>query len=194
MRGVIGSTSAIWRRETQQQVYRSVLHALSYPGRVCRLTEGDLPAPAWLAVLASLIDSSVALADLDDLIGEDLAALLQAPRCGAEDAQFIVGAGSTPPASGLAPRLGEPRRPDASATFVLLVEALEDQPGGGLRCVASGPGVNGETEFYAAGFSEAWLQRRAAWVAEFPLGVDMLLCDRARVVGLPRTTRVEVCR
>ena len=37
-----------------------------------------------------------------------------------------------------------------------------------------------------------WLHQRAVWIAGFPLGVDILLCDATRIAALPRTTQISM--
>jgi alpha-D-ribose 1-methylphosphonate 5-triphosphate synthase subunit PhnH len=41
------------------------------------------------------------------------------------------------------------------------------------------------------GVHPAWLQRRAAWTADFPTGVDLIFCGGGSIAALPRTTGVE---
>jgi alpha-D-ribose 1-methylphosphonate 5-triphosphate synthase subunit PhnH len=53
----------------------------------------------------------------------------------------------------------------------------------------TGPGIKGIRRLHLSGFHSGWLARRQKWVARFPMGVDVLLTDSARVAAMPRTTQ-----
>jgi len=76
--------------------------------------------------------------------------------------------------------------PDRSATLVI---GCRFELGQLLRL--SGPGIQGQSEIDIAGLPEEfWLLRASA--CAFPLGWDVILVADAEVIGLPRSTRVEV--
>lgn len=175
----------IWRAPVQQGVFRRMLDAMAYPGRIQRLEPSLAAAGASRAVLAALLDGSTSLADPHGLLpGEDWP-MLQARRADAETAAFVLCDGKRAP--DFEPRLGELVSPELGATLVLRVGRLGE---GGKVLELSGPGVRGKTELRVAGLNGDWLARRAAWVAGFPLGVDVILADRERLAALPRTTAV----
>jgi alpha-D-ribose 1-methylphosphonate 5-triphosphate synthase subunit PhnH len=86
-----------------------------------------------------------------------------------------------------APR-GTPLAPDQSATLVIGCRF-----GVGTRQQWSGPGIRTRLEVVLAGLPDAfWPARQAA--GPYPLGWDVFFVDSDHVLGLPRTTQVEVSR
>lgn len=175
---------AIWQPGTHQSVYRKLLHATSYPGTVEELGE-----PAWLSLLATLCDDAVTLADPGELIDERAREFLRARAGEANSADFVLLDAGTAPRTEFVPRLGDLENPEFGATLVLVGECIGEGP---LRLRLSGPGVESEWDVAVTGFHPAWFKRRDDWVATFPLGVDVLICDRQRVAALPRTTSVKL--
>lgn len=180
-----------------QRCFRTVLEALSHPGRLHTLPV-DVEHPAGLSPAQAAI--LLALADYDTPVWLPLASrngdagrylrfhcgcpLVDAPI----DAHFVVLDGlSTLPALDTL-RLGDPAYPDRSATVLVDVPAL--QADGPLKL--RGPGIRDTQALGVAG----WTPATSAWLADnharFPLGVDLILSCGDRIVGLPRTTLVEV--
>jgi alpha-D-ribose 1-methylphosphonate 5-triphosphate synthase subunit PhnH len=179
----------IWQSPTQQRVYRRLVEAMSRPGSVVNLGLADASGQAALAVLATLLDQSVTLCDLDELLSAQEWRFLAARLAPANEAHFVLAHGSIGPRSWFAPRLGTLPGPDQSATLVLEGAWLG---AGDTRLVLSGPGIKATREVLLAGFHSEWFVRRAAWNANFPLGIDLILVDRSRILCLPRTTTVTV--
>ena len=177
----------IWTPDVQQQNYRALLEVMSRPGSVEEIQRAKSDV-TYLAVLATLVDGEVSLADPDALLDELHWPMLQAQLAPADAADYILCRGDQAPS--LNPRLGTLPCPELSATLIIQVESLTE---GNLNLQLSGPGVNGKADVNIAGISPAWLAQREHWVCAFPLGVDMILVDGAAVMALPRTTKVEVC-
>jgi alpha-D-ribose 1-methylphosphonate 5-triphosphate synthase subunit PhnH len=174
---------AVWQPAMQQQVFRHLLDCFARPGRIA---SGDLfGRGALIAVLATLLDGETSLADPHRLIAAADWPKLQARRASAEDAAFVVADGTRAP--DFSPRLGTLESPERGATLVLAVAAL----GVGQRLRLSGAGIDGSSALAVAGLHPDWIDARADWVAAFPLGVDIVLCDGARFAALPRTTHIE---
>jgi alpha-D-ribose 1-methylphosphonate 5-triphosphate synthase subunit PhnH len=81
--------------------------------------------------------------------------------------------------------------PDQSATIVIAC-AFDS----GLNLNLTGPGIQAVTRVRALGVSEEFFALRNR-VSSYPLGWDVLLIEKnaksnARVIGLPRTTRIEL--
>ncbi len=176
--------------EAQQQAFRAVLDGFARPGTL-------VAAPADGAVLmflSAVLDESVTLADPLDLLSADTRRLLLAPSATVDKARFVLLDGRTPPAATLQPALGTLESPELGATVVLAVDALHDpsQPGSGQTTILQlqGPGVPGTRALAVDGLHPGWLDRRAAWVAAYPMGVDIVLAAPHTLVALPRTTRV----
>jgi alpha-D-ribose 1-methylphosphonate 5-triphosphate synthase subunit PhnH len=82
-------------------------------------------------------------------------------------------------------RCGSAIYPDDGATLVAAVRHNVGQP---VRL--SGPGVDGTREITLAVSPAFWAMR--AMLCAYPQGIDMLLVDGHKVVGIPRSTQVEV--
>jgi alpha-D-ribose 1-methylphosphonate 5-triphosphate synthase subunit PhnH len=178
--------AAIWTPNTQQQNYRALLEAMSRPGKAQRIQQeaGD---QAYTAILATLLDAEVSLADPDALLDEQTWPMLQANSAGPQAADYVLCSGGKPPS--FQPRLGSLSSPEQSATIIIKVDALSE---GEMSLLLSGPGVNGHIRCAITGLEPDWLTKRASWVSAFPLGVDLLLVDETTVLALPRTTKVEL--
>jgi len=177
-------TEALWQPLPQQQAFRLIMQAMAYPGRVQQLAGDD----AARLVLATLLDPGVSLCDRHGLLAAADWPLLEATPADAAQADYLLVDGSRP--VDVAPKLGTLPAPEQSATLLLRVAALDE---GDTQLRLTGPGIATEQPLRIAGLHPDWLARRADWVAAFPLGVDLLLCDASRIAALPRTTRVEIC-
>lgn len=173
---------------SSQGVFRAVMNALAEPGTVETLpVSAHPPAPLGEGVGALLL--TLADADtpvwLDDRYGDAAARWItfhtDAPMVSARaDAAFAVL--SEFDLSDF--RVGDDAYPDRSATLILLTRFE------GAVFTLEGPGIAGTRTVHAAlpqTFPETWAGNRAL----FPRGVDLLLADGARVMGLPRTTSVR---
>lgn len=174
----------IWQAGIQQCVFRELVEAFSRPGVVRDLTPWLDGAPAPRATLATLMDGETTLADPHGRIEAADWPLLQARRAAAESACYIIADGRRAP--GFQPALGSLESPESGATLLIEVDAVGSGP---LSLELAGPGIDGQRQLCLDGLHSDWLLRRSDWIAGFPLGVDILFIDAARIVALPRTTR-----
>ncbi|MBC8074647.1 MAG: phosphonate C-P lyase system protein PhnH, partial [Chloroflexales bacterium] len=175
-----------WRPATQQQVFRRLMQAMAYPGTIVDLAFAG-PARASLAALATLLDHTTTLCDLDEVLAERDRRFLEARSAPHDDADYILALAQPRPEADMAPQLGTLAGPDQSATLVLDGEQIG---AGDLLLELRGPGIQTAVRVALTGFHRDWFERRAAWTAHFPLGVDLLLADARRVLAIPRTTQV----
>jgi len=180
-------TESIWRADVQQRVFRELVEAFSRPGDIRDLGTRIDGASAQRAVLATLMDGEMTLADPHGQIAEADWPLLQATPGASESARHVVADGRRAP--DIQPALGSLDSPEFGATVLIEVDRLGQ---GELPLKLAGPGVDGERVLCVAGLHPDWLTRRAEWVGCFPLGVDLLLSDAQRIVALPRTTRIRI--
>jgi|SRR5579871_4491209 len=183
------SVEPVWRPENQQKVFRLLLDAMSYPGRVFDIGNAIDESPAELGIAACLIDDRVTFADPDGRLDPRERGMLRSTCVAPELADYILHDASCPPLPEYAPRLGDIYRPDDSATLVLSGTAVGDGP---LALILEGPGIEQQVELRLDGFDSRWFIARERWVSNFPQGVDIFLCDRRRVAALPRTCRLSV--
>lgn len=186
-----------------QAVFRAALQALSHPGRCVGVAhDAQVPTcgnPASAALLLALLDADCTLWLSPSLAHSDAAAWLHFHTgCSlvndAAQAQFVwVAAGDAmPPLSSVAQ--GSDACPDQSATCVLDVFSLN---AGGHEVTAwtlKGPGINGTIELKTEGLVSDFQAQWAANHACFPRGVDVFLGAHQQVVGLPRSTSIELTR
>ena len=140
------------------------------------LTLGDYATPIWLQTRDDALASTLRFhtgAPLVDAVGHAAFAYIHDPATVPDPETFA---------------LGDPEAPDRSATVLMRVDAFE----GGRPLTLSGPGIETYASIAPAGIPDAFWHARAALAPVFPCGIDCyLMCGRA-VIGIPRTTLVEL--
>lgn len=168
----------------QRNAFMAMLWALSYPGRPQRLPTSGLAAFGLIG--ATLVDLETGFFTPDPTLAAELALTGgrslppdQAPyqfypRLTSDDLPMLAAA-----------PVGTYRDPDLGATLVLGCR-LDDGPSLVLR----GPGVAQPRTLQVGGLpGELWALRQTLG---YPRGWDIVLLDGDQMVGLPRTTSVEV--
>ena len=181
-----------------QAVFRVLLDALARPGTTgwidTTLDASGMLADAPSAALAALLTlgdyaTPIWLQTRDDALASTLRFHTGAPLVGtAGQAAFAY---IHDPAAVPAPEafaLGDPEAPDRSATVLIRVDAFE----GGRSLTLSGPGIETQTTIAPIGIPEPFWHARAALAPAFPCGIDCYLVCGAAVIGIPRTTHVEL--
>jgi alpha-D-ribose 1-methylphosphonate 5-triphosphate synthase subunit PhnH len=178
-----------------QEIFRTVLTALSEPGRVLELTaspDAHLTIdPAALAILLTLADGDTPIwlgADRQSPLAAYLrfhtgAPIIDDPAA----AQFAV---VTDPRHALPLSRFNPGVedfPDRSATVIIGVAALRE--GGSL--VFRGPGIPDRRHLTIEGLPQHFHADWAENHAQFPCGVDLLFTCGTALVGLPRSIMLE---
>lgn len=174
-----------------QQTFRAVLDAMARPGRICVSETGLRPPapldPATAAVALCLIDQETPLF-LDAAM--QAAAPWLAFHAGAglvadqATATFLLVA-ACPDLAAL--RTGSDEAPEDSATVILQIAEL----GRGTAYRLAGPGLAQPTVLCATGLPAAFA---AVWKrnhAQFPRGIDLILCAGDRLAALPRSVALE---
>jgi len=174
-----------------QAAFRDALQALSRPGLVveCEVAVPPLGLmPAGAALLLALTDHETPVwwqrnGGLSDWLRFHTGA---PPAAAPQEAAFALIADAATVSPLAAFGAGSDEEPDASATLLIELPSLDAGP----PTTWSGPGIQGTREVRLALPRHFWSQ----WSdnhSRFPRGVDVLFVCGTRLVGLPRTTRVE---
>ena len=182
-----------------QRLFRKILTATSFPGRVVDLGPEAAKIETGSAVNNALLGCAIALLDAEATFctwprgaqeHERLISQLTYGRvAGPESAEFqfvLAGSGTVNDALGGA-FIGTLEEPHRGATLFLEVDELREE--GTLR--VEGPGVKDCARIGVEGLGAGWVELRAERCSEYPLGLDLYLVDGAgRLVGIPRTARL----
>lgn len=179
--------------DAAQRVFRAVLEAMSFPGRIVPLPVEITPpaplSPSIGAVLLALTDLETPLWLAPEFATDEVRAWL-AFHCGCpvvpvrEQAVFAVAM----PDDDLAGfPIGNGENPETAVTVLVPVPLLAYGPG--LRL--SGPGIPGHADLSVPELSPALLAAVAENAALFPQGRDIVLAAPEHIACLPRTTRIQ---
>ncbi|AHB76314.1 MULTISPECIES: phosphonate C-P lyase system protein PhnH [Pandoraea] len=194
-----------------QGVFRAVLDALARPGRLCsvgsRLAPSEQASVAARAVLLALADATTPvwlqspLPEVASALRFHTGATLLSSESELAGAQFalLTDPAHCPPLERFA--FGTAESPEHSATLIVDVPTLaaghtapRDQHfNSTLALRLRGPGIASHADVSVGGLDAAFWQSRAALAPRFPAGLDLLIAAGDRLLGLPRTTHVEVC-
>ena len=177
------SIDSLWDPGVQQAVFRLLLEATSRPGRIYELSPVLDDTPAFMAILATLVDKGATLHDGTRGLRQREHNILQAVPEEVGKANFILASGAQPPE--FKPAIGSLESPETGATLILTVAALGQ---GEMHMSCTGPGIEDRHTFHVQGLHPGWIQARKKWNTWFPLGVDIYLVDATQVCALPRTT------
>lgn len=168
-----------------QQTFTTLMRALSYPGRVFRLPASGIDA--FGAIADALVDLETSYytnhAELRTMLartgGRALAVELAMYQFYPRLDQLAVRLLADAP-------VGTYSYPDESATL-----AIGCTLGAGRALRLNGPGIAAVEYLWVDGIPDPlWALREQ--VCRYPLGWDLLLVSGDQVLGLPRTTRIEV--
>lgn len=160
--------------------FEALMWALSRPGTV-----QDLPNPGMTGIAEALLDrecrvfcDDFALADRIATFGAARVTLPLADHC------FLSLGTNIDQLARLA--VGSALYPDDGATVV-----AEAQFGMGQRFRLTGPGIEISAEIALDGIAPGFWAMRAM-LCRYPAGFDLFLICGAQVIGLPRSTTIEV--
>ncbi|MBT8152567.1 phosphonate C-P lyase system protein PhnH [Epibacterium ulvae] len=160
--------------------FAALLSALSRPGQI-----QTLPTSGEAGVIEALLDRECRVACADPRLLPQVmqtgALIAEIPQA---DHVFLGQMTTAAPLNDIC--IGSDLYPDAGATVV--VNATFDN---GVRLGLTGPGIDGETTVQIAGLPADFWQLRKQRI-RYPMGFDLFLLDGARVMGLPRSTTLEV--
>jgi alpha-D-ribose 1-methylphosphonate 5-triphosphate synthase subunit PhnH len=178
-----------------QKLFRQLLNALSQPGTVHEL-HGPVPPQAGMG--SALWGGLLALCDLEinvwiapEMDSSGLRSSLKFHSgcrfCDdPEDADFAV-LDAAAPLYIDAFRRGDPKNPERSTTLFIRVEQLVTDRGWHL----SGPGIPEQRRLDIGASHPDLLAALRANRPTFPCGLDVFFVCGERLVGVPRSTRIE---
>ena len=173
--------------EQGHAAFRAVLQAMSRPGTIVALPEGE--AEPAMRLLTCLMDNETCFTVLGD---PDLAAGLARQTGGRPvalaEADFIIAAHGVTGSCLAGCRRGSLEYPHTGATVVYLVRCLG---GPGMAIGLAGPGIREREVLVVDGLGSGEPAILAAINRDFPLGVDAILLDReGRLACIPRSTTI----
>lgn len=184
-----------------QQVFRSVLEAMSRPGRVQTLPTAALQdldtaglGRGTTALLLALLDAETTLWIEPSLRRQGSVEHLRfhsGVRIVDEAAQAAFALTDAPhTTASLWTTLpsGSDEVPQDGATLIVEVDGF----GAGAALELRGPGIQTTQALRVAGLDTAFWQARIALEPAFPRGIDLILCCGERLVALPRSTRLRL--
>ncbi|AJE45790.1 phosphonate C-P lyase system protein PhnH [Celeribacter indicus] len=160
--------------------FDALIRSLSRPGRI-----RDLPEPGETPIIAALLDRECRVFCADPLLMPQVLAS-GAMLSEIEEADHVFLGALTDPDALRPVRLGSDLYPDDGATVVVRARLGEGQ---GLRL--TGPGIETGETVRIGGLPDGFWRLRRDLVC-YPRGFDVFFVDGAKVIGLPRSTEVEV--
>ncbi|MCF3936625.1 phosphonate C-P lyase system protein PhnH [Acuticoccus sp. M5D2P5] len=163
------------------EAFEALMWALTRPGVPQPLAE-----PGLLPLAECLVDRETTVFAADAAFGAALAATGARPAP-VESADYVFAplADAADLARIAAVSIGDPFYPEHAATIFAPARI-----GAGPALRLSGPGIAGTAQLAVGGVDPAFWPLRAR--AAYPLGWDLFLVGEAEVVGIPRSTLVEV--
>lgn len=190
-----------------QQSFRTLLDAMSRPGRVQALPsaalDGIVPPSVPRGTALSLSTAAVLLCLLDAETTVHLSGrLATAPSLawlrfhtgvrlaarGDAAAFTVTRAAELETVLWEALDIGSDEAPQDGGTLIVEVDSLET----GTPLQLRGPGIEGVQPLCVAGPSPAFWQWRRQLSTQRPRGIDLVLCCGDRLTALPRSTRIEI--
>ena len=160
--------------------FDALLWSLSRPG-----LPRSLPAPGEASIIAALLDRECRVHSADPLLMPEIM------RTGAElvdiehaDHVFFGTMTGSEPLAQVA--TGSDFYPDDGATIIIRARF-----GTGQALRLTGPGVDGSVTVQVDGLPDGFWAARLSHL-RYPMGFDLFLLDGDKVIGVPRSTTVEV--
>lgn len=196
-----------------QQAFRTLLSAMSHPGRVMAMPEAALagvqpPASqheqhpfgvAMTVSLLSLLDPEAPL-HLHTPLGSAAAAAYFRFHCGANLAEASQAPLVAARAADLNPSLwsalsqGSDEAPQLGATLLVEVVGLDEQQplAGAALLRLRGPGIATQQSLAVLGLPTGFWHWRMGLQRSLPRGVDLVLCCGHRVAAIPRSSQLSL--
>jgi len=177
------TSTTLSQEHAQQELFRKLMHAMSYPGSIASLPEND----GLLTLVACLADRHASLCAENDLLCAAQLRLLGAQSAPQEHASFLLLDGDKEDPKTCKPKRGSLIDPHEGATVFLNFEYAQDKQ---ADFRLSGPGIKESLTVSLPAAIKPWLVERNAWVSDLPMGVDIVVVFNHFILALPRTTQI----
>ncbi len=179
------------------EIFRTVMNALSHPGRIFEL-DTELACPPAVnhtatAILMALADYETPIWFAPDIASNQLTSHFSfhtgctiSPT--ASDAAFAVASISSNFSFINELSLGTSENPHLSATLILMIDGFADAEGLKL----TGPGIKDQAYVNPERLPDEVISMITQNAKLFPLGIDLLLASDDQLVGIPRSTKLEI--
>ncbi len=184
-----------------QQSFKKLLMAMSRPGNIYNISEGELLDYKFNCMSATqmlmyvLLDGEVSFCALpqDSKLIEQVSRVTYSRNEEISKSDYIfITLNQQEPIEGIikAAKRGTLENPNGSCTLIIETERISSEK----QLVLTGPGIKDQA-FLSVYLNPAWLNAREYANREFPLGVDIVFVDRNNnLAALPRTTAVKEWR
>ena len=182
-------TPILPKKEAQsRQTFLALMWALSHPGRIQRLPDPITRSPAnFLAIGEALLDLETSFYSPDAALTAELeGTTAQFVPASLARFHFYPALTEDTLADIALATPGDMLYPDRSATLVLSCIL-----GNGTRYQFSGPGILGTHTVELEGIPPRLWELRSQ-IGRYPLGWDLFFVDGNQVLGLPRTTVIQI--
>ncbi len=179
-------------------VFRILVKSISEPGRLCTFDscgiESDLPLIYQLC--NTLLDNEVSFSVIGKIVEESFINSITV-LCGAlytdvDNAQYVVVYGGNSYGYLQNVSRGCLEYPDTVATVIYCVDDLGQEKKIKLRL--TGPGIERERIIGLGGVPLSEIEMINAMNSDFPLGIDVIFCDKSSVLSIPRSTKLEILK
>lgn len=168
-----------------RNTFLALMWALSYPGRIYTLT--DAPSRSFVSIASALLDLETSFYTPDPALEMTLRQTTARPATIATAAYIFF---SSVTESDLTlfeqASVGDMLFPDKAATLILGCTF-----GSGPLLALSGPGVNDIATVHVSGLPPGFWALRER-MRRYPLGWDIFLVAGADLIGIPRSSAVEI--
>jgi alpha-D-ribose 1-methylphosphonate 5-triphosphate synthase subunit PhnH len=171
-----------------QAVFAALMWSLSRPGQIRTLPDTAAAYPDnFIAIGDTLLDLETSFYTPNATLGHALSRTTARPEQPDRAAYHFYPTFDETQLDALAQAaIGTMLYPDQAA--IIILSAKLDQ---GFLLELTGPGIQAKADIRVGGLPEQiWTLREQK--RRYPLGWDMFLVDDTRVIGLPRTTYIEV--
>lgn len=179
-----------------QKIFRTLLRSMSFPGRVFSMDEvatgfATKELQPCASIMQTLLDdrASFCVLPAESGLSGFIRAHTGANEVALEEADFVFVTDSQQPLDYKRLKTGSHVSPEKGATVVYQLAKISGS--GGRQLKLSGPGIKDTILVEMVEMPSSLID--VLKVNQFPTGVDVILVDSGlRVMGIPRSTRVEV--